>query len=143
MFWIMMPKNDNAGRPIRGELLDRYVEEVSDEFGGASVIPNILGCWDSDRTRKGGLVCEENALIMVTPETKPKKRESDPDVPWTMEEARQKIHDIALEIGVTLGQRSVMTSSQPTASVFIPGMFQPELPRDMVTLTKRRWNSEH
>lgn len=116
---IIIPKYDNSGRKIKPEVIESKVKKMAQHFGGVTVIPSVLGCWEDE---DGKLVCEENAEIYSIRNTegqedKMKIRLHDLDF----------VFDLAKEIGNELGQASVMISNAKTEMAFVSGKYKENL----------------
>lgn len=116
---IIIPKYDNSGRKIKTEKIAEKVKKMAKQFGGVTVIPSILGCWENE---KGNLVCEENAEIYsirdIDGNIKPSERQiiinNDLDFILTLGE----------EIGRDLGQAAVLVSNARTETTFVSGEYK-------------------
>lgn len=115
---IMIPKYDNSGRKIKAEVLEEKVKRMARHFGGVSVIPSVLGCWEDD---EGNLICEENAEVYSI-----RNYESPEDVSKRKKDLEFVI-DLAEEIGKELGQASIMVSNAKSEVVFVSGEYKEQL----------------
>lgn len=116
---LVVPKFDNAGRPIRPEILEDIAFVVAERFGGMTIYPSVGGCFIPDSGEmEGELICEENMIITAV-------RDSEEGVP--MNEDEEFLRGIAEEIGEDLGQISVMVTEDTVEAEFVPGEFKQEL----------------
>jgi hypothetical protein len=57
---VTIPKYDNSGRKIKPEIIRKYSNKLSKQFGGVTIFPSILGCWVDENEKQ---ICEENIVI--------------------------------------------------------------------------------
>lgn len=116
---IIIPKYDNSGRKIKPEVIEKKVRKMARHFGGVTVIPSVLGCWEDE---DGKLVCEENAEIYSI-----RNFEGDEDKTKIRLKDLDFVFDLAKEIGEELGQASVMISNAKTEMAFVSGKYRENL----------------
>jgi len=115
-FKLVVPKFDNDGHRISTEKLKEIALEMSKHFGGVSVFPKVLGCWEG----KEGLECEENALLVSARDSSDEKQFKD-DMEF--------MKNLAKKVGNELGQEAVMLSEDIIKDVsFIAGLRKKEVP---------------
>ena len=120
---IIIPKWDNSGRKIRPEILEKVVKRMSEHFGGATVIPSVLGCWkEGDK-----LICEENAEVYSIRDS-----ESVSDVERQNQIDERFVRDLAKSVANELGQSAVMVTEGIQEVTFIGGRYRKELPQSKV-----------
>lgn len=119
-FRIIVPKFDNASQKIRPDVLEDIAGRISGRFGGVTVFPSTLGCWQPD---DGGLMCEENVVFTTV-------RDSADNVP--IAEDQDWFRDLAHEVGVDLGQFAVMVAEDIVETQFITGDPKSRLEADKV-----------
>lgn len=120
---VIVPKFSNSGRRIRNERIESIGKELSEDFGGVTITPSVLGCWKSD---DGNLMCEENIKMTSALDTEG----SD----MSRAEAERKMESLASDIADDFGQAAVMTSEEFTEVDFVgeEGSFREELSDDKV-----------
>lgn len=116
---VIAPKFDNSGNKIRPDEARKVAKKFSEKFGGATVEPSLLGCWENSDT--GELMCDENMRISTTLDT------SNPDSP-SREKAESIVRKQAKQIGDKLGQASVMTSESKESASFVEGDYKNHVP---------------
>ena len=120
-FKVIVPKYDNEGHRIGTEVLSEIAAEMSEHFGGVTVIPTVLGCWKDE---EGKLVCEENALFISARDLDSVK---DPDK--ILSEDRVFMRRLAEKVGKKLGQEYVFVEEDVIQDVsFVAGMRKPSVP---------------
>ncbi len=62
-FSLIIPKRDNSSKPIKPKLIQKYIKEMNNIFGGSSAIPRIEGCV-VDENNKGKFQCEQSIEIV-------------------------------------------------------------------------------
>lgn len=120
---VIVPKHDNSGNKINPSEVKDVAEEMSEEFGGVSIDPSVLGCWKSEDK---GLICEENMRVSTSLDTE------DPDSP-SRAEGERIVQEQAKNLGEELGQAAIMTTQEKSEVSFVEGEF-----RDEVDETKRQ-----
>lgn len=116
---VVVPKYDNSGRKIRADKIAEEVKRMARHFGGVTVIPSVLGCWEND---DGNLVCEENAEVYSirnidkdsTPQDTAKIRKKDTEF----------IVELGEKIGNDLGQAVIMVANARTEMSFVSGEYK-------------------
>lgn len=108
-FRVIVPKFDNAGQKINVGLIEGVAERIADRFGGVTVFPTTLGCWQPE---DGGLMCEENVVMSTV-------RDSTDNVP--IDDDQAWFRDLARNIGKDFGQFSVMVAEDAIETDFIEG----------------------
>lgn len=118
---VVVPKFSNSGKRIRNERIERIGKELSEEFGGVTIQPSVLGCWKSD---SGELMCEENIKMTSALDTENSDMSS--------ADAERKIESMGEDIADEFGQAAVMTSEEFTEVDFVgrEGSFKEELSED-------------
>ncbi|MCD6467803.1 MAG: hypothetical protein J7L32_00605 [Thermoplasmata archaeon] len=116
---IIVPKYDNSGRKIRVDKIAEKVKKMARHFGGVTVIPSVLGCWEDD---SGKLVCEENAEIYSIRDID--KNEKPSQISKIRNEDTNFIVKLGEEIGKDLGQAVVMVSNARTEMSFVSGEYK-------------------
>lgn len=116
-FGIVVPKKSNGGRSIKSGEIKEIAEDMSAKFGGTTITPSVLGCWNSEDK---GLICEENAVLSSALNTE------DSDAP-SREEAQRFVESKAEEVADEFGQAAVMTSENRTEVEFVGGEYQEEI----------------
>ena len=118
---IIIPKKDNSLRPIKSKEVQNVATKMSNKFGGASVIPKVLGCWVNPKTNS--LQCEENVEIS--------------SVGSASNEAERKenikfMEDLGKEMGERFGQEEIMMFKDKVKLDFIHGKEKEKLGDDIV-----------
>ena len=112
-YFVILPKYSNTGKKgerqrISYRSLERYTKKVANHFGGVTVLPTALGCYQSPQEE---LVCEE-VIKLVTSSTSPLSEEKD----------RKFIQGLAKEAADEYGQWAIMTSEDDGHNVdFVEG----------------------
>lgn len=115
-FKLILPAMDNAGDPIRTDLLEQYVRDIAQHFGGATVYPVAAGCYLMGEQ----LQCDQNIIIEAT--------RPDADASTIASDTRW-LEALAGQAGRQLGQESIFDQEErATETIFVPGHFQPSLP---------------
>jgi len=123
MACIVLPKYSNSGQRIDSDMLSKYSEKMSKEYGGVTVRPTSLGCWEDE---SGKLICEENVVMCFAINTEDLSRNE-------IKKKKNKLIKIARESGEELGQAEVMVWFDTLDSVtFVRGRFKKELPSRVV-----------
>ncbi len=123
-FRMILPKRDNLGHPINVQLLQGIVQEVADHFGGVTVLPVTLGCFDPGGGRP--LECEEGLMVDVT---RFQDQEGRPASPGLIQQDQAWMADLASRVAVQLGQQSVFEQQElDTRTDYRPGRRLAELP---------------
>ena len=60
-FEVVVPKFDNSGNQISPKVIKEIAINMSNRFGGVSLIPQVLGCWFNRET--SSLECEHHTLV--------------------------------------------------------------------------------
>lgn len=127
-FRIVIPKKDNAGNQISLRVLEDIVREISDRFGGATVYPTVLGCWNPGGGRP--IECEENFVVDVT---RSRDDQGRPASIGLLEEDRRWFLDLARRVANQLGQEEVMAQEETdTRTTFVTGRRLESLPPGML-----------
>lgn len=119
-FRVIVPKFDNAGQKIRVGLIQNIAERISRRFGGVTVIPTTLGCFQPE---DGDLICEENVIFSTVRDSEDGVNVRDDEV-W--------MRELAHDIGEEFGQIAVMVSEDVVESQFVSGDFAERLPEEKV-----------
>ncbi|MFB6182538.1 MAG: hypothetical protein ABEI78_00585 [Candidatus Nanohaloarchaea archaeon] len=114
---IIAPKFDNSDNKIKPDMVKPTAEKLSEEFGGVSIEPSVLGCW---KPEDGELMCEENMEISTSLDTE------NSDSP-SRAEAERIVERQAEKIGDELGQAAVMTSESKEEVSFQDGEYKDKL----------------
>jgi len=125
-FGIILPKYDNSMRKINPELHEKIAKEMSERFGGVTIIPSVLGCWVDERRNK--LVCEENAMFLSVRDTESVSG----DVRRIIEEDRKFMENLGKKAGKLFGQAAIMELQGKREATFIEGEFRERLPEKML-----------
>jgi len=110
----ILPTRDNAGRPIKQDIIDRYILRIANLTGGVTVARNTFGCG----LTKGVMKCEDNTVITTT------MKEAD------FPTKKEKLDEIAKDAGIELGQESIFLASSKAGVEFIEGRKREELPEE-------------
>jgi hypothetical protein len=102
---IIIPKNDNSGEYIPMESKQEFISDITNHFGGVTIIPNTAGCYASQNNNK--VQCEENTIIYATRLFKSSNEIMNAK---QVEEDRNYLKDISKKIGKEYGQESIFTS---------------------------------
>jgi len=122
-FGIVVPKYDNSQRKIKVDLIKKVATEMSKHFGGATILPTVLGAWVDDN---GNLQVEENVLI-----TSMRDVESPEDIEKVKED-EQFMKKLAQMVGDEFGQAYVMITDDIKEVDFVEGRYKEELPKSKV-----------
>ena len=122
---IIVPKWDNSGRKIKSEEIEEIAKEISEHFGGVSIIPSILGCWKDEKRNK--LVCEENLVFSTY-------RDSEGVKDWGKQKKidEEFIRSLAKKLGERFGQESVLIGEDKVEVDFVKGKYMESLPKGRV-----------
>jgi len=120
---LVVPKWDNSGRKIKSEEISEIAKEMSNQFGGVTINPSVLGCWN-DRKRDM-LVCEENMVFSSVRDS-----ETTPNFEEQKIKDLKFMEDMAKKLGKEFGQESIMSSENKVEVKFIEGKFKEELPEE-------------
>ncbi|RLI84765.1 hypothetical protein DRP07_00180 [Archaeoglobales archaeon] len=121
-FTIVVPKYSNAGERIDTSFAKKFSLRMAEEFGGVTVHPTVLGCWEARRDGKPVLECEENLLITSAVDSSNMSKDE-------LERKRKFVERLAKEIGNELGQESVMVVEDLIDRVeFVEGHYRKSLP---------------
>ena len=116
---VVIPKYDNSGRKIRPEAIGDKVKKMARHFGGVTVIPSVLGCWEND---KGNLVCEENTEAYSIRDVG--KDMANSEISKIRKKDTEFMVELGEEIGEDLGQAVVMVSNARTEMAFVSGEYK-------------------
>jgi hypothetical protein len=112
-YFVILPKFSNKGKKgerqrISYRSLERYTKKVANHFGGVTVLPTALGCYQSPENE---LMCEE-VIKLVTSSTSDESETED----------RKFIQGLAKEAANEYGQYAIMTSEDDGHNVsFVEG----------------------
>jgi hypothetical protein len=120
-FRLIIPKYDNDLHKIKAEEVKEIAKEMSEQFGGVTVYPSVLGCWKDTET--GKLQCEENIVITATRDSENTKNYEE-----QLKRDREKMEKIAKKYGKRFGQKSVMWGRSITEVKFEKGKFRKSVP---------------
>ena len=59
-FKLIIPKRDNSKKPIKKQVLLKYVNKMNNIFGGSTTYPSVYGCY---KNNSGKFQCENNFVI--------------------------------------------------------------------------------
>jgi hypothetical protein len=122
---IVIPRTDNSGRPIRYDVLEGYVQEASQHFGGATVHPRTQGRWILSELYGGKTLHCEPTMIVDLVRTGADRTEIAADGQW--------VEQFASRIGRQLGQEAVFEQQElATRTEFRPGRALERLPDDLI-----------
>ena len=122
MACIVLPKYSNAGERIDSDVLANYAKKMSELYGGVSVRPTALGCWEDEN---GKLQCEENIVLCSAIDTRDLSERE-------IEDRKRQALRLAKEAGVELGQAEVMTWFDTLDSVeFVKGRWRKHTPEGL------------
>ncbi len=117
-FRLVVPKFDNGNHRIAVSVLAGIVQRVADHFGGATVYPATLGCFET----AGEIQCEENIVVDVT-RTDATPGQIQQDIDW--------MAGLAGDVARELGQEAVFEQQElDTRTLFAPGQRLASLPPD-------------
>lgn len=123
IFALIIPKYSNSGERISSDKLADYALQASNEFGGVTVLPSVLGCWINPTENK--LQCEENIRLEVVVDSS-EMTEAE------LNKKRAFIIDLAKKIGKELGQASVLAYEDIIDRVeFVKGEFKERIPQSI------------
>ena len=121
-FRIIIPKYDNKERQIKVSALRGYVNEIVNHFGGATVLPSVVGCWKEGNNPSAQ--CEENFVVDVTA-----RRIADVD----LNRDQRWLEGLAKRIGLEMGQAEVFEQQDfEKKTEFVKGKWQAEVPSDLL-----------
>ena len=116
-FKVILPKYDNEGHRINTDELKSDALKMARHFGGVTVLPSILGCYETN----GELQCEENMMLLSVRDS------SDEGI---MKKDRGFINSLAKDIGKRLGQESVFVEEDIIQDVsFVAGVRKESVPK--------------
>jgi len=119
---LVVPTVDNAGNPIRTEVLEAIATAMAEHFGGVTVYP-AAGCWEEQHT----LHCDPNIVLAAA------EVEGQPSAGDAANEAFMA--DLARRVGEELGQGAVFEQETTTDyTQWQPGHYQATLPGSMLDL---------
>jgi len=122
---LIVPKWDNSGRKIKSEEIKEIAKEVSEWFGGVTVIPSVLGCWKNE---EGKLICEENLVFEAMRDSESSPRD------WEIQKKLDEefMRRLASKLGERFGQESVLIAEDKVEVDFVKGRYREELPRERI-----------
>jgi len=123
---LILPKWDNEGHKIKADVIRKYAREMSDRFGGVTIIPSVLGCWIDEEKN---FVCEENVELVSGRDIKdiPDGREK------IFEEDREFIMKLGERAGRELGQYSVYVTENIVKDISeVPGEMKKRLSEEKI-----------
>lgn len=123
-FRLVLPKYDNSGMKIKTSKIRDVVDKMTDNFKGVTVYPSVIGCWIGDDKKK---VCEENIIISSVRDS-----ESTENFNSVIKEDLKFIKSLASEVGMDLGQESILYGDSKTEVTFAPGEKIKKLPKSKV-----------
>ena len=122
MACIVLPKYSNAGERIDSDVLANYAKKMSELYGGVTVRPTALGCWEDEN---GELQCEENIVLCSAIDTRDLSGKE-------IETKKKQALEIAKEAGDELGQAEVMVWFDTLDSVeFVEGRWRKHIPEGL------------
>jgi len=122
MACIVLPKYSNAGERIDSDVLAEYARKMSRMYGGVTVRPSALGCWEDEN---GKLQCEENVVLCSAIDTRGLDEKD-------IEREKMKALKLAKEAGTELGQAEIMVWFDELDSVeFVEGTRKESLPDEL------------
>lgn len=130
-FSLILPKNDNSGKPIKLKVLNKYIQKVNDVFGGSTTVPTTKGCY----VDKDVLMCENGFEVTAVRDFESKYDKSLRKLNSNQRINRIKkdyseLKKVAKEAGKELGQDSVMVvSDYINDASFISGKWLKGLPK--------------
>jgi len=133
-FSIVIPKNDNSGKPIKKTILRKYINRVNDVFGGSTTVPTTKGCFFD----KKKFFCEDGLQItgvrdFDTKYNKKLKKLNSLQRKKKMSNDYKKMRKIGKEAAKQLGQDSVMVIHDSIADAsFVPGRFKSKLRKSKI-----------
>jgi hypothetical protein len=120
-YQIVLPKFDNEGHRISTDELRRVAEKLSKHFGGVTVKPKMIGCYQSSQ---GETKCDENAVFTaIRMNSKHKQDVND----------KLFIERLAKKLAIKFGQESVMITveDEPDTVSFVVGSMKESIPEYM------------
>jgi len=118
-FKIILPKHDRGGHRLSTEVIKDYADKMTEHFGGVTVIPSVLGCYESEKT--GRVECEENTIMMSARDS------SDESV---IEKDVKFMNDLAKNAGEIFGQESIFIEEDIVKDVsFVAGVKKEAVPK--------------
>lgn len=124
---LILPKRDNKDRRISPNEIQAFAEKFSEQFGGATIFPSILGCWKNRQTGKHQ--CEENVLITAIRDSED-MREKGKNMALQTEEDRKWLEMVAEEARTHFGQFSIITGEDAVEVNFVSSEEAPEIPEE-------------
>ena len=118
---------NNARQKINSKVLERYVKKISKRFGGASVIPNVAGCYIKEENNQ--LYCDENIEIVTN---RIFFGESEGEKANKTKGDRRFIEKIAEEAAVEFGQDATMFVVSPHDGEFVGGPMKSTVKKSIV-----------
>ncbi len=118
---IIVPANDNAGMPIRRDLIEDIAKDMAMQFGGVTMMPVSAGCWINDRDE---LMCDQNVILTST--------RTDAS-PARLNDDQSFMVELARDVAVEFGQAAVYEQQEfDNRTVLVPGKEMRELPRNRI-----------
>ncbi len=115
MACIVLPKYSNAGERIDSGVLASYAKKMAELYGGVTVRPTTLGCWEDE---SGKLQCEENVVMCSAIDTRNLSSRE-------IENKKRDVLRLAKRAGEELGQAEVMVWFDSLDSVeFVEGKWK-------------------
>lgn len=128
-FKMVIPKNDNSGKPIKHKILSKYISKINGRFGGSTTIPTVKGCYSTKEGNKNVFFCERNFEITAvrdfqTPYNRELRKLNSKQRLKRLSEDYKFMKSLARKAGQELGQDSIFIESDYINDAsFIKGNF--------------------
>ena len=114
-YHIIIPKYDNSFHKLKPEKLAEYLEELSERFGGTTIIP----CAGTYIGKDGKLYIDESVLVIC--QRIFSKNTSIEEAKRITEEDKEFLMEFSHKVGVDLGQESIFIAILPSNGELITG----------------------
>jgi len=116
-FRIVVPKNDNSGKPISTKIIKDYGRRMNKIFGGSTIYPSTKGCYSPPGSSE--FYCENSLIIssirdFQSPYTKPSKKDYNSKQRINqLNEDEMKVKALGRKMAKELGQDSILVEYLP------------------------------
>lgn len=117
-FKLIIPVTDNAGHPIRTDLLENVAVELAEHFGGVTIYPVAAGCYVMPHSQE--LQCDQTMIVEAV------RADSDAG---TIAADAQYVESVAHAVGTEFGQDSMFDQEERANETrFVAGRYESSLP---------------